>query len=395
MYDDFFAKFTGSKFNASGWVDLFDNAGAKYFVFVTKHHDGYGLFDTKNTTNRNSVHLGPKRDFLAELFAAAKKEKPEMHRGTYYSMPEWFSPDYIPYGRDTWPGGLAHNPFNSSELEPYTGRLNISDYLDDLQLPQMLDLVELYDSEIMWCDISGANKSLEFAARFYNHALATGKQVTMNDRCGDVPDFDTPEYSKFGATQTRRWETSEGMDPNSYGLNMATKPGKYKNGTTIIHTLVDVVSKNGNYLLDIGPDGEGEIIEPMVKNLLDAGEWLKYSGDCVYGTDYWFPGSEYITPETSLRFLTTPNTFCIIALSYPSNGQLIVNKRLPILPGDEIVLLSPYTSGRNPDRQSSDPAIGLPWSIDDSTGHLVVNVSKSDLDGINHAWAFQVRYKGC
>lgn len=61
-----------------------------------------------------------------------------------------------------------------------------------------------------------------------------------------MPDFDTPEYSKFGATQTRKWETSEGMDPYSYGLNMATKPHKYKNGTNIIHTLVDVVSKNGN-----------------------------------------------------------------------------------------------------------------------------------------------------
>lgn len=91
--------------------------------------------------------------------------------GTYFSMPEWwddcisdislklrwwstrlcfrYNPDYAPYGRGDWPGGLARNPFNSSELEPYTGRLNINDYLDDLQLPQMLDLVELYDSDIM------------------------------------------------------------------------------------------------------------------------------------------------------------------------------------------------------------------------------------------------------
>jgi alpha-L-fucosidase len=100
IYDDFIANFTGSKFNASEWLDLFDNAGAKYFVFVTvcdpliaphieclmlsqKHHDGYALFDTRNTTNRSSVQLGPKRDFLAELFATAKKEKPEMHRGAF------------------------------------------------------------------------------------------------------------------------------------------------------------------------------------------------------------------------------------------------------------------------------------------------------------------------
>lgn len=64
--------------------------------------------------------------------------------------------------------------------------------------------------------------------------------------CGNVPDFDSPEYFHLGAAQTRKWETSEGMDPWSYGLNMATHPSKYKNGSTIIHTLVDVVSKNGN-----------------------------------------------------------------------------------------------------------------------------------------------------
>lgn len=64
--------------------------------------------------------------------------------------------------------------------------------------------------------------------------------------CGNVPDFDTPEYSTYGSIQTRKWETSEGMDPNSYGLNKATPPSKYKNGTTIIRTLVDVASKNGN-----------------------------------------------------------------------------------------------------------------------------------------------------
>jgi len=254
----------------------------------------------------------------------------------------------------------------------------------------MLYLAELYDTEIMWCDISGPNKTLEFAARYYNHAVATGKQVTMNDRCGIVPDFDTPEYATFGATQSRKWETSEGMDPNSYGLNTGTDPSQYKNGTTIIHTLVDVVSKNGNYLLDVGPNAEGEIIEPMVTNLLDAGRWLKYSGDCVYGTDYWFQGSQDTTGN--VRFLTTSNTFCIVAFSRPTNGQLVVNKRLPILPGDEIVLLSPNTASQNADRPRSGGAIGLPWSVDDSTGQLVIDVSESDLGEVEYAWAFQVRY---
>jgi len=316
-----------------------------------------------------------------------------MHRGTYFSLPEWFSPDYAPYGQVAWPGGLAHNAFNTSEVEPYTGRLSINDYLEDLQLPQMLDLAELYDTEIMWCDIGGANKTLEFAARFYNHAEEKGTQVTMNDRCGIVPDFDTPEYTTFSSTQSRKWETSEGMDPNSYGLNIRTGPNQYKNATTIIQTLVDVVSKNGNYLLDVGPNAEGEIIEPMAKNLKDAGRWLRHSGDCVYGTDYWFPGSQDITGDVSVRFLTTPDTFCIISFSRPTNGQLVVNKRLPILTGDKIVLLAPSTPSLDADRPMLNDTVGLPWSIDDSTGQLVINVSERHLSEVEYAWAFQVQYR--
>jgi len=314
--------------------------------------------------------------------ATAKKEKPNMHRGTYYSLPEWFNPDSARYGFGSWPGGLAHNAFNSSQLEPYTGRLEISDYLTDLQLPHMLDLAVKYETEIMWCDIGGPNKTTEFAAKFYSNALANNRQVTMNNRCGAVPDFDTPEYATFGSTQTQSWESSEGMDPFSYGLNSATLPSQYKNGSTIVQTLVDIVSKNGNYLLDIGPTAEGEIIAPMMNNLLDAGSWLKYSGDCVYDTGYWFPSSQEILSGQSIRFTTTPKTFCIVAFNEPQSGRLTIQKRLPLLSGDQIRLLRP-----------TGASVSLPWSVDSSTGRLTVNVSDSALAGGRFAWAFQVSYK--
>ncbi|KAK0448928.1 glycoside hydrolase family 29 protein, partial [Desarmillaria tabescens] len=384
VYDDFIANFTASKFNASEWLDLFDNAGAKYFVLVTKHHDGFSLFDTGNSTHRSSVYLGPKRDFVAELLDTAKKEKPDMYRGTYYSLPEWFSPDYSPYGFGAWPGGLAHNAFNSSLLDPYTGRLNITNYIEDIQLPHMLDLAKKYEMDIMWCDIGGPNRTLEFAAEFYNNALAQGRQVTINNRCGAVPDFDTPEYATFGAIQTRKWEASEGMDPHSYGLNLATNASSYKNATNIVQTLVDIVSKNGNFLLDVGPTAEGEIIAPMQTGLLGAGDWLKYAGECVYDTNYWFPGSQDIyapIESTPARFTATPNTFCIITFVAPTNGQLAVNQRLPILPGDEVYLLNP-----------SSPFGPLPWTVNGTTGNFFVDISGADLEAIQHAWAFQVRF---
>ncbi|KAJ3995121.1 glycoside hydrolase family 29 protein [Lentinula boryana] len=384
LYDDFISNFTASKFNASAWLDLFDRAGAKYFVQVTKHHDGFALFDTGNTTNRSSVILGPKRDLLKELFDTAAAEKPHIHRGTYYSLPEWFNPDYAKYGFGEWPGGLARNPFNTTPtFEPYTGHLDISDYIEDLQYPHMLTLATQYNTEIMWCDIGGPNNTLDFAAEFYNHALASGYQVTMNNRCGAVPDFNTPEYETFNSIQTSSWESSEGMDPFSYGLNTATNASEYKNGTTIIQTLVDIVSKNGNFLLDIGPTAEGEIIAPMADNLLEAGAWLGYAGDCVYDTEYWFQTSQDPNPQNGLapaRFTTTPTTFCIVAFDAPTENELVIHKRLPLLPGDEITLLTP---GKN---QSS-----LAWSTD-SSGNLIINVSASMVGEIQYAWAFKATY---
>ncbi|EIW76474.1 glycoside hydrolase family 29 protein [Coniophora puteana RWD-64-598 SS2] len=383
-YDDFFANLTASKFNASEWLDLFDDAGAKYFVFVTKHHDGFALFDTGDTSNRNSLYYGPKRDLVKELLDTAKKEKPHLHRGTYFSMPEWFNPDWAPYGIENWPGGLAHNPYIQSELEPYTGRVPVENYLSDLQLPQMLDLAEKYETEIMWCDISSANLTREFAARFFENAWNQGRQVVMNDRCGDLPGHDTPEYEKLVATQpTRKWETSEGMDPHAYAYNRATPPSAYKNGTTIVRNLVDIVSKNGNYLLGVGPTAEGEIIGNMQKNLRDAGRWLGYAGDCVYSTDFWFRGSEDHTG--TIRFLTTPKAFCIVSFERPRNGQLVVQDRVPIIDGDTISLLGPGTS--NTERTD------LHWSVQNGTGWLAIDVPEENVDRVEYAWAFRVNYK--
>lgn len=159
MYDDFFQNFTADAFDAKEWVDLFADAGAQYFVFTTKHHDGFGMFDTKETTHRNSVHYGPKRDILKEIFDAAKEYQPQLRRGTYFSLPEWYNPDFGPYGfaqlpgnaSTSWPGILAVNPYTGKE-EPYTGRLNISDFITDLMVPQMELLAYEYETEIMWCD---------------------------------------------------------------------------------------------------------------------------------------------------------------------------------------------------------------------------------------------------
>lgn len=241
-YDEFIQNFTASAFDPKEWVDLFDEAGAKYFVQVSKHHDGYAIYDLPaNVSQRTSVALPPYRNLLQELFDAAAQYQPQMHRATYYSLPEWFHPDYPGFGQ--WPGGNATNPYTNVTL-PYTGYVPVDDYARDIILPQMQALAAM-DTELIWCDIGGPNLTAEFASEWYNQAATSGRQVSINNRCGAPGDFDTPEYARYDSVQARKWETSLGMDPFSYGYNGATPDDAYITPEGIVTSLVDIVSKNG------------------------------------------------------------------------------------------------------------------------------------------------------
>lgn len=257
-YDDFIANFTADAYDPKGWVDLFDDAGAKYFVSVSKHHDGYAIYDLPaNVSQRTSVALPPHRNLLQELFDAAAEHQPHLKRTTYYSLPEWFHPDYRSLGFDVWPGGNATNPYKNITL-PYTGYVPVEDYVRDKILPEMQTLADM-GIESMWCDIGGPNATPEFASAWFNTAAKEGRQVMTNNRCGTPGDYDTPEYAKYDSIQSRKWETSLGMDPFSYGYNRATPDEEYLTAQGIVTTLVDIVSKNGNFLLDVGPQANGRL----------------------------------------------------------------------------------------------------------------------------------------
>ncbi|THG97827.1 hypothetical protein EW026_g4244 [Hermanssonia centrifuga] len=213
VYDDFIANWTASAWSPNDWTDLFSNAGAKYFVLVTKHHDGFAL--------------------------------------TYFSIPEWFNPAWGPYGRVSFPGKPALNAFNGSCCDPFTGYIPVDDFLTDVQQPQMETLFYDYDTEILWCDIGGPSIFPDIGAAWYNYAASQGRQVVMNNRCGaNQSDFVTPEYATFGAPLSQKWESSAGMDPFSYGYNSDTPPDAYQNASSVITELVDIVSKGGNFLLE-------------------------------------------------------------------------------------------------------------------------------------------------
>ncbi|KAI6529597.1 hypothetical protein MCOR10_003667 [Pyricularia oryzae] len=382
-YDDFIANFTADKFDPKEWLDLFAEAGARYFVPVTKHHDGFALFDTPPATSlRNSVRLGPKRDFIKELFDAAKKYHPTMRRGTYFSLPEWYHPQYAQYGIEWgggFPGGPPTNPYKN-EVVPYTGYVPIDDFVVDLQLPQMNTIAydDRYETELMWCDIGNANNSTLFASAWINWARDRGRQVTFNDRCGIPGDFATPEYFTHDGLVIPKWESSRGMDPFSYGYNRPTPDAAYLTGLDIVKSLVDIVSKNGNLLLDVGPRADGTIPEVMRRGLRDAGGWIRSHAEAVFDTRFWQHGPG----RDPFRYTVTDDAFYVHVNARPAGGGavLVVPDRVPFLDGDKVVVVGGALAGTEvPAALNADGTVGL--SLSDEV------VAADD-----YVWVFKIQY---
>ncbi|GKZ24310.1 hypothetical protein AbraIFM66951_011166 [Aspergillus brasiliensis] len=397
-YDDSFPSFTASNFSPTAWVDLIAASGAKYFVLTTKHHDGFALFDTQNTTNRSSLHYGPHRDLVSELFAAASTHHPSLKRGTYFSLPEWFNPDFAPYGfaelpgntSTSWPGIIARNPYTGQD-EPYTGRIPVNDFITDVMVPQMTILANNYTTDIMWCDCGAANGTASFASEWFNTARAQNRQVAINSRCGvaQVSDFDTPEYATFSSAQLRKWESNMGMDPYSYGFNRATARDSYMNASTVVQDLVDMVSKNGNFLLDVGPRADGSIVEREERELRRAGEWIRGHGEAVFGTRVWWVRSEGVGvqlgngdgdgEQVGVRFTQTNEAFYLLFLGHPGS-MVLVDAPVPLLKGDRVVVVGG-------DGEESE----VEWEGSAAEG-FTFRVPKGAWDGEEFCWVLKVVY---
>lgn len=280
------------------------------------------------------------------------------------TKPFRYNPDFGPYGfaqnegnaSTSWPGILATNQY-TGETEPYTGYVPVADFIDDLMVPQQEILAYDYETDIMWCDCGAANGSATFASEWFNKAAAAGRAVTMNSRCGisQGSDFDTPEYTTFSSVSPRKWESNQGMDPYSYGYNRATPDEAYMNASTVVSSLVDMVSKNGNFLLDIGPKADGTIVDVEAENLRAAGKWIKKHGEAIFNTTYWF-----VMPEVGdIRFTQTNDAFYVLFLEEPVAGEdILVEAPLPVMTGDKVTVLG---EGLDVEWKTVGNGISLTW----------------------------------
>ncbi|GAN02175.1 glycoside hydrolase family 29 protein [Mucor ambiguus] len=337
-YDDFLAQWKPTDFDPRAWLRLVDQSRAKYFVFTTKHHDGIALFDT-HVTQRSTMHLlQPNRDFVKELMDVAERDYPQLKRGLYFSLPEWYHPKY----KDDSLGwqGPPMNPYTGQRV-PYTGSRTIHDFVNELQVPQFQELVQ-YKPDILWCDIGGIHNSSVWQSNYFNQALASGQQVAVNDRCGDssASDFTTVEYKAVTDTPTRFWEATRGMDPYSFGYNRETTPEAYASVLSLTRDLVDAVSRGGNFLLNIGPKASGEVPQPMVDRLTSIGTWLDAVGESVFDSvPYWIASA-----QDELRFTASQDGTSVYVFSFSEQTMgrqsIEVTTPLPNMHDSVITLLN-------------------------------------------------------
>lgn len=270
-YENFAPQFRAELFDPDHWADIFARSGAKYVALTSKHHEGFALWPSKEASATwgrpwNAVETGPKRDILGDLTSAVRRKGLRM--GYYYSLYEWYNP--------LW---LSDKPR----------------YIREHMTPQFKDLVTRYQPSVIFSDgewdLPSADwKSPELLAWLFNNA-ANKDEVVINDRWGKDSrhkhgGYWTTEYTPGMSGSDHAWEESRGMG-FSYGYNRAENALHYNTGRQLVIMLIDLVSRGGNLLLDIGPDGDGTIPVVMEERLLTIGDWLRVNGDAIYGTKPW------------------------------------------------------------------------------------------------------------
>jgi len=270
-YESLAQQWNPTQFDAERWVQLAEDAGMKYIVITSKHHDGFAMFDSK-VSRWNVVAATPfKRDVLKELAAACQKRG--MPLGFYYSQSQdWHEPGGA--GND-WDFGPDVGP-DGKELKDYDG------YLRGKAEPQVRELLTKYGPvALIWFD-TPRMMTPERAQRFANILRTLQPKTLIDGRLGAAGDYvSTGDNVIPSGVQTEYWEVPATTN-HTWGYRKDDQD--WKSPGEITFKLVDIVSKGGNYLLNVGPMSNGVIPQTAQENLRTVGRWLKVNGEAVHGT---------------------------------------------------------------------------------------------------------------
>lgn len=346
-YKDFLPMFKAEHFDPDAWATLFQQAGAKYVVPVAEHHDGFAMYDC-SFTRWNAVEMGPQRDVLGEL-AAATRRQGLIFGVSYHRAEHWW---FFNYGKDT-PSDVQdaryvdfygpaqpdheHNPPDSAFLDEWLARLG--------------ELVERYQPQLVYFDWWIEQPSFQsylsrFAAYYYNRAAQWNQGVVINYKQGDFKDRHTfgegsavydIERGQLSEIHPRFWQSDTSILRNSW-CHVASPD--YKTAPELIADLVDVVSKNGALLLNIGPRADGAIPKQDADRLRSIGRWLAVNVEAIYASRPWKVFGEGPTEVASgsfsdakkheftsqdIRFTTRGQILYATFLAWPDDGSVVIS----------------------------------------------------------------------
>jgi len=334
-YKDFIPMFKAEKFDAGEWAKLFKESGAKYVIPVAEHHDGFSMYDS-DLNKWNSVKMGPKKDIIGLLKQAVEREGLAFGLSSHRAENAWF-----------FSGGMEFpSDVQDTTITLYGRRLpgweTYNESVAREWLAHTYELVNKYQPNLFYFDWTVNNPVLmpyfnKFLAYYYNNALDWGKQVVVNTKQGyptNVLVWDM-ERGKSDKMMKFPWQTDTSIGKKSWCY---IEGEENKTAEQIVHDMIDIVSKNGNLLLNIGPRADGTITEEQQAVLLNIGKWLKINGDAIYGTRCWKKFGEGDTEPTKgsftdntataytardMRFTTKGNDFYVIVLNWDDAGVLV------------------------------------------------------------------------
>ncbi|MEM9657186.1 MAG: alpha-L-fucosidase, partial [Planctomycetota bacterium] len=352
-YKDFLPMFKAERFDADAWAELFEQAGAKYVVPVAEHHDGFPMYAC-SFTDWDASQMGPKRDVIAELERAVRGRGMKFGVSSHRAFNWMFyvrRPEYD--NADPQYAGLYGRPM------PFLFEDDAADYkksfppqdaqFKDDWLARTCELVDRFHPDLMWFDFGiTASQQLDysdnhysphlqrFAAYYYNVSEGRGGDVgVINYKWKAFPEQAAVldlERSKMDAIREPFWQTDTAVSSSSWGY---TEDQKYKSPNRLVDDLVDIVSKNGCLLLNVGPRADGTIPDQDRDILLAIGKWLKLNGEAIYGSTFWKTYGEGPTgtatghlaeskdkPFTAedIRFTQQPGVLYATLLDWPVDG---------------------------------------------------------------------------
>jgi alpha-L-fucosidase len=383
-YQAFAKQFNPVKYDAEAWVKMAKDAGMKYIVITAKHHDGFALFDSK-ASEWDMVDATPYgKDLIKPLAEACRKYGIKL--GLYYShAQDWNNPGGAAarkVAKEGWdnPDSAridAYTLANSGHWDPAQTTKTMSEYIDEVAVPQVKELLTNYgDVAVLWWD-TPTGMTDEYAEKFQN-VLALQPNIITNDRLKrpNFPgDYKTPEQRipDLKELDGKDWETCMTMN-ETWGYK--SYADKWKSSETMIRNLIDIASKGGNYLLNVGPKADGEFPIQSIESLKAIGAWMKVNGESIYATKA-SPLAPLPWGRCTRKEKNGNTTLYLSVFEWPKDGNLVV-------PGLKNKITSAKLLADGKAVKTKTDEMGLVITLPEKASDPVATVIKLELKGMTN-----------